>query len=486
MSLTGESGEGSSLTGALPRHEDELQQGLRHSEHRDTHLLKLYSRIRKERNMERKMLNVGIDFSKNRADVGLFGPNGEIISKHTPFRNSQTGYNLFKEHILEAMKANDLEEINISGEATSYYWMPFFLTISKDMALNEYDLHPFLLNPKWVSWYKKCFAPQHKTDSEDPFFIAERTRTSQPVHEWTYDESWFMHRLLTRFRFHLKQGLTREKNFYQAYLFVLNSAYTQQKPFRDVFGSTSAHILADLEQLSQFSKMDDHELAEHLQKTSRTNLNDSLENARRLKKVAEESFQLNSGLSDVLQRILNMTMQYIKFIEGMIKEVDKCIAEKAKKLPEVAILRSIPGIGPVFSNGIAAEIGGISRFLAGQKYDQRKKRMRNKNLRDADASVAKYAGLWWPRNASGNFESDQRKLSKTGNRYLRYYLIEAADRLRQWSPVYAEYYQKKFAEVRKFAHKRALVLTARKSIRLYVGLLHRMEPYRPQEVCIRN
>lgn len=436
--------------------------------------------------MERKMLNVGIDFSKNRADVGLFGPNGEIISKHTPFRNSQTGYNLFKEHILEAMKTNDLEEINISGEATSYYWMPFFMTISKDVALNEYDLHPFLLNPKWVSWYKKCFAPQHKTDSEDPLFIAERTRTSQPVHEWTYDESWFMHRLLTRFRFHLKQGLTREKNFYQAYLFVLNSAYTQQKPFRDVFGSTSAHILADLGQLSQFSKMDDHELAEYLQKTSRTNLNDSLENARRLKKVAEESFQLDSGLSDVLQRILNMTMQYIKFIEEMIKEVDKCIAEKAKKLPEVAILRSIPGIGPVFSNGIAAEIGGISRFLAGQKYDQRKKRIRNKNLRDADASVAKYAGLWWPRNASGNFESDQRKLSKTGNRYLRYYLIEAADRLRQWSPVYDEYYQKKFAEVRKFAHKRALVLTARKSIRLYVGLLHRLEPYRPQEVCIRN
>jgi len=436
--------------------------------------------------MERKMLNVGIDFSKNRADVGLFGPNGEIISKHTPFRNSQTGYNLFKEHILEAMKTNDLEEINISGEATSYYWMPFFMTISKDVALNEYDLHPFLLNPKWVSWYKKCFAPQHKTDSEDPLFIAERTRTSQPVHEWTYDESWFMHRLLTRFRFHLKQGLTREKNFYQAYLFVLNSAYTQQKPFRDVFGSTSAHILADLGQLSQFSKMDDHELAEYLQKTSRTNLNDSLENARRLKKVAEESFQLDSGLSDVLQRILNMTMQYIKFIEEMIKEVDKCIAEKAKKLPEVAILRSIPGIGPVFSNGIAAEIGGISRFLAGQKYDQRKKRIRNKNLRDADASVAKYAGLWWPRNASGNFESDQRKLSKTGNRYLRYYLIEAADRLRQWSPVYDEYYQKKFAEVRKFAHKRALVLTARKSIRLYVGLLHRLEPYRPHEVCIRN
>lgn len=435
--------------------------------------------------MERMMLNVGIDFSKKRADVGLFGPNGEIINKHTPFRNSQTGYDLFKEHVLEAMKAYGLEEINISGEATSYYWLPFFMAMTKDLELNEYDLHPFLLNPKWVSWYKKCFAPEHKTDSDDPFFIAERTRTSRPVHEWTYDESWFMLRLFTRFRFHLVQGLTREKNFYQAYLFVLNSAYAQQKPFKDMFGSTSAHILADLGQLSQLSKMDDHELAECLQKKNRTNLNDSLENARRLKKVTEESFQLNSDLSEVLQRILNLTMQYIKFIEALIKEVDKCIAEEAKKHPEVSVLRSIPGIGPVFANGIAAEIAGISRFLAGQKYDRRKKQIRYKNLRDADASVAKYAGLWWPRNASGDFESDERILTKTGNRYLRYYLIEAADRLRQWSPVYAEYYQKKYAEVKKFAHKRALVLTARKSIRLYVGLLHRMEPYRPQEVRIK-
>ena len=160
--------------------------------------------------------------------------------------------------------------------------------------------------------------------------------------------------------------------------------------------------------------------------------------------------------------------------------------EQSKAHPEVALLRSIPGIGVVFSCGIAAELGSVSRFMEGKKWDKKKQMYRPKNLRDADAAVAKMAGLWWPRNASGDFESQERKLMKTGNRYLRYYLIEAADHLRRWSPVYAAYYQKKFSESNKFSHKRALVLTARKSVRLYVGLLHRMEPFRSEEVYVKD
>jgi hypothetical protein len=81
-------------------------------------------------------------------------------------------------------------------------------------------------------------------------------------------------------------------------------------------------------------------------------------------------------------------------------------------------------------------------------------------------------------------------LSKKGNRFLRYYLVEAADKLRQYQPEYQAYYARKYRETKKHQHKRALVLTARKacpergrrSVGLFVGLLQRNEPYRPQEV----
>jgi hypothetical protein len=72
-------------------------------------------------------------------------------------------------------------------------------------------------------------------------------------------------------------------------------------------------------------------------------------------------------------------------------------------------------------------------------------------------------------------------MAKTGNRYLRYYLIQAADSMRQHLPDYADFYARKFQEASKHKHKRALVLTARKSIGLVVGLLHRNEPYRSKE-----
>jgi hypothetical protein len=42
----------------------------------------------------------------------------------------------------------------------------------------------------------------------------------------------------------------------------------------------------------------------------------------------------------------------------------------------------------------------------------------------------------------------------------------------------ADYYNRKYKEVRKHQHKRAVVLTARKLVRLVVRLLTTNEPYR--------
>ena len=57
-------------------------------------------------------------------------------------------------------------------------------------------------------------------------------------------------------------------------------------------------------------------------------------------------------------------------------------------------------------------------------------------------------------------------LAKTGNPFLRYYLIEAANSVRQHCPEYRDDYNAKLVQSPKHAHKRALVLTARKLVRL--------------------
>ncbi|MDI9485676.1 MAG: IS110 family transposase, partial [Bacillota bacterium] len=71
-------------------------------------------------------------------------------------------------------------------------------------------------------------------------------------------------------------------------------------------------------------------------------------------------------------------------------------------------------------------------------------------------------------------------LTRTGNHYLRYYLVEAANSVKNHEPVYKEYYYKKYDEVPKHKHKRALVLTARKFVRLVDVLLRNHQLYTPE------
>ena len=143
---------------------------------------------------------------------------------------------------------------------------------------------------------------------------------------------------------------------------------------------------------------------------------------------------------------------------AVYKEFDKAISAQMELLPNVLI--SIPGIGPVFSAGIMAEIGDIHRF-------------------GNHAQLAKYAGLAWKQHQSGGFEAQTTKLINSGNRFLKYYLCEAAFSLVRCDKEYSDFYHLKYKEVNRYQHKRALALTARKFVRLVFVLLKDNRLYRP-------
>lgn len=92
----------------------------------------------------------------------------------------------------------------------------------------------------------------------------------------------------------------------------------------------------------------------------------------------------------------------------MIKDIDKYIEDMVEVIPEYQCLTSVPGIGKVYAAGIIAEIGQIECF-------------------NNHPQLAKYAGLNWKETQSGNSSSQNTSLVKRGNRYIRYYLVEAAN-----------------------------------------------------------
>ena len=70
---------------------------------------------------------------------------------------------------------------------------------------------------------------------------------------------------------------------------------------------------------------------------------------------------------------------------------------------------------------------------------------------------------------------------KSGNRYLRYYLLKVANSVRRCDSEFRRYYDLKFKEVNKYQHKRALTLTARKLVRLAFRPLKDNRLYIPLE-----
>ncbi|MTI85576.1 MAG: IS110 family transposase [Firmicutes bacterium] len=179
--------------------------------------------------------------------------------------------------------------------------------------------------------------------------------------------------------------------------------------------------------------------------------------AKELKRISRESYRLQPKLADSVNLILETSMNNIRFFEQSIRKVEGVINRDLAKFANP--LESVQGIGQVYSAGIIAEIGDITKFTNQSK-------------------LAKYAGLTWNSNQSGEFEGEDEPLNRGGNRYLRYYLIEAADSLRRHNAEYRAYYQKKYQEASKHAHKRALVLTARKLVRLVYALLSKNQLYR--------
>jgi hypothetical protein len=431
--------------------------------------------------MSSNRLQVGIDFGQKAAHFGLLCPDGRPLETHRAFDNSRTGFAAAKQFLLEVLTRQGFEGLDLSGEATSYYWLPFFLQLHADPELAAHDLNLFLLNPRWVKWFKKCFAPDDKSDVRDPFYIAERTRTRRPANAWAPSLETLPLRFYTRWRFHLVQDVVREKNYAATLLFLKASAYGRLKPFANLFGVTSRKVLTEAPSLEARTALPVAELAQQLDDLSRHTLPDPQDNAEKLQHVVTESFVLPAALSEPLQRLLERTLAHLAYLEEQVAQANTWIATQVEQQPAIAKLATIPGVGPVFSSGIGAEIGSVQRFLTGPKWDSPHQRFRSKNLRDAEDAIAKMAGLWWPRADSGDFEAEDRRMAKCGNRYLRYYLIQAADKMRVYLPSYAAFYARKYKEVSKHQHKRALVLTARKSVGLFVGLLHRNEAYRREE-----
>lgn len=403
-------------------------------------------------------LFVGIDVSSQRLDV-CFADSEHQVLHETPLPNDITGASEIKAIILKLAKKVHYDVIKVGMESTSVYSFHPATFLAEDAELKELGIEVIVQNPKAIARFKGLFE-EDKTDIIDARRIADFLRLG--LHSTTVikEEKYVALQRLTRSRYQLIEQMTECKQHFLENLYYKCNTLTRDAE-TSVFGATMMDLLTESLSLGEIAEMDIEDLAAMLQQKGRGRFSNPEKLAKSISKAIRDSYRLGKVLEGSVDVVLATYAMMIKTLKQQVKELDKAIEKLLEIIPESQCLLSIPGIGPVYAAGILAEIGQIERF-------------------EDQAKLAKYAGLYWKRKQSGNRESERTSLTRTGNHYLRYYLVEAANSVKNREPVYNEYYYKKYDEVPKHKHKRALVLTARKLVRLVDVLLRNRQLYAPE------
>ena len=386
-------------------------------------------------------LFVGIDVGKTFNTVRLLDPYGTTLKLFT-VPNDKPGAEKLRDSLKDTLLHADFDSVTIGMESTSIYADHLALFLRNDDFLRKWNVKVHILNAKQTANFKKSYIDLSKTDNIDTLVIADFLRFGRITKEVILDEKCIALRNLTRARFQAAQNLSREKARFLDTLFYKFSNLDTSKVFSNTFGATSLAVITEFMSTDDINNTPLDELTAFIREKGKNHFADPEEVAKALQAAARGSYRLGKVANNSINQLLSVRVA--------------AIADYMVLFPNT--LTSVPGIGFVYSAGIIAEIGDINRF-------------------SNHAALAKYSGLVWRKHQSSSYEAENTPMVVSGNKYLRYYLIEAANKVRMHDTTFKRYYHLKYAEVTKHKHKRALALTARKLVRLVYSLLNTSRLY---------
>jgi len=156
--------------------------------------------------------------------------------------------------------------------------------------------------------------------------------------------------------------------------------------------------------------------------------------------------------------LLRTDLDLLEAIQGHIKSSNRWVSELARKDLRAQLLATLPGIGDFFAVLLAVEIDDVGRFLRPEK-------------------LAAYAGLVPSTYASGGYTHHGR-ITKRGNKWIRWACIEAVHPATRQDPALAALYQR--LKATKGANV-AKVAVAKRLLTIAYRVLSEGRPYRPAE-----
>jgi transposase len=189
-------------------------------------------------------------------------------------------------------------------------------------------------------------------------------------------------------------------------------------------------------------------------------LNQGVQRKRRLWSREGRAVLEALSLEGWTARRRNDLLAMLDRLEQQVGELDGAVRTEAEQRPEVRLLMTHPGVGPVVGLAYALTLGPVTRFPRGKQ-------------------VASYLGLIPSEHSSGGRQK-LGSISKQGNTMMRTLLVEAAQNAARFDEELRREYRRLAARKHKALAK---VMVARKlAVRMY-WMLRENQPYRPRPVA---
>jgi transposase len=154
-------------------------------------------------------------------------------------------------------------------------------------------------------------------------------------------------------------------------------------------------------------------------------------------------------------------LHLLGILDAQLEQLDEAVKQVALQYPDVRLLLSQPGVGPITALAFVLTIGDVRRFPRGKQ-------------------VASYLGLI-PREHSSGGKQKMGGITKQGSRLMRFLLVEAANIAVRFDPDFRKEYSHRCHQKHFIVAK---VAAARKlAIRMY-WILRTQKPY-PQVLSSR-
>jgi len=394
------------------------------------------------------MLYVGIDIGKRHHEVGVIDDQGHPVGKTLRFANTKVG----SEKLLNYFNQHGLTPDNsvIGLEATGHYWLSVFSFVHK------LGFKTTVFNPLQSDALRHFYIRKTKTDVQDAYLIAQVIRIDSPDETPFIEEDLLQLRHLERLRYSF---VDQASDIKRKVISLLDQVFPEyEQLFSDIFGKSSTELLKNYTLPEEILEVDTNELINLLMKASNGRLGESrsLNKVNQLRESALNTFGITIG-TDVFKLQIQLLLEQIELIEKHLSEIEQVMIEISNR--QEHFLTTITGVSDVTACVVLGEIGSIERF-------------------ERPEQLVAYAGLDASVHQSGDFNSQNTRMSKRGSPYLRRAIWQAAFVASYHDPALSLHYER--LRKRGKAHGTAIGAVARKLTHIIFAILSDNKPYEPR------